>query len=247
MTMAAHYLGNVQRDDDQLVREHAGLVRKIALHLKVRLPQSVELDDLLQIGMLALLEAAKTYETGHGGSFETYAGIRIRGAIIDQIRRNDWAPRRVRKQMRQAARAIHDIEQSTGRPAREGEVADAIGLEVGEYQQVLAEAASAQILTLTPGEGDDASEIPVQDETASPEALLEDAEQKALLAEAIRRLPERQQLILSLYYEQELNQGEIGEVVGVSHSRVCQLLGDAFVRLRAAMAAICKERQASAA
>lgn len=219
----------------QLIREHAPLVRRIALHLAARLPASVEVDDLIQSGLIGLLDAARHYQGERGASFETYAGIRIRGAMLDELRRSDWTPRSVHRQMREAAQIIHRLEQQTGHAARETDVAAHLGLGLPEYQRLLQDAARCQLSSLTaPEDGEDGPrEIDIEALGATPAEHFESGEFQARLAAAIALLPERERLLMSLYYEQELNLREIGAVLEVTESRVCQMHGQALLRLRA--------------
>lgn len=221
---------------DAIVRQHAELVKRIAYYLAGRLPPQVEVDDLIQAGMIGLIEAAQNYSAGRGASFETYAGFRIRGAMLDALRRLDWAPRSVHRKARAAAAALCAVEAEKGAAASETEVAARMGVSLDEYQKVLRDALGCQILHL--GEGDEDSDSPldcVADAGLDPEAELLDDGVRAAIVAAIERLPERERLVLSLYYGDELNLKEIGEVLKVTESRVCQLHGQALVRLRARM------------
>ncbi len=237
MSVASEYLQHSRESADELVRRHAPLVRRIAYHLMGRLPASVDVSDLIQAGMIGLLEASRHFATDRGASFETYAGIRIRGAMLDELRRTDWTPRSVHRKSREVAEVIRQIETETGAEAEDAEVMRRLGISAEEYHQVLADAACVRLLSLTAA--DDNEDSPVMD--VADEAALEPAQSierdrmREALAAAIGKLPEREQLVMSLYYEQELNLKEIGAVLGVTESRVCQIHGQAVIRLRARM------------
>jgi len=218
-----------RRDSDALVARHAELVKRIAYHLAGRLPPSVEVDDLIQAGMIGLLEASAHYSSDRGASFETYAGIRIRGAMIDALRKLDWAPRSVHRKAREVASAMRAIEEKEGREARDTEVAAAMGVSLEEYNRIVQDAAVCQMASLE----DVAGATDVADRVADPGHDAERGALRTATAEAIATLPERERLVMSLYYDEELNLKEIGAVLGVSESRVCQLHGQALVRLRA--------------
>ena len=211
----------------ELVSRHAELVKRIAYHLVGRLPPSVEVDDLMQAGMLGLLEAASNYAPNRGASFETYAGIRIRGAMIDALRKLDWAPRSVHRKARAVAAAVQEIERHTGRDARDTEIAARLGVPLEEYHSIVQDAASCRLATL-----DDTTAAAAED-AADP--FRETAEEgfREALAQAIEGLPEREKLVMSLYYSDGLNLKEIGAVLKVTESRACQLHGQALVRLKA--------------
>jgi RNA polymerase sigma factor for flagellar operon FliA len=229
---AAQYRAVQRSASVEVVERHADLVRRIAHHLAARLPASVEVDDLVQAGMLGLIEAARNFDSDQGASFETYASIRIRGAMIDEIRKGDWTPRSVHRRTREAAEATRQIEQATGRAATGAEVAQALGLAPEEYARLLEDAVSGQVLSLD-SHIDDHGEPNIAAGLAySPERRLQAAEFRQALAGAIGQLPEREQLVLSLYYEQDMNLREVGAVLGVSESRVCQIHGQAMLRLR---------------
>jgi RNA polymerase sigma factor for flagellar operon FliA len=224
-------------DLDALVRKHADLVKRIAYHLAGRLPPQVEIADLVQAGMMGLLEAAQNYASGRGASFETYAGIRIRGAMLDALRKLDWAPRSVHRKARAAALALREVEARLGAEATETDVAAQMGVSLDEYQQILRDALGCQLLRLHEGDDGDGPALDrLPDGAPDPEGIaLEESRRKAIAA-AVRALPERERLVLSLYYEQELNLKEIGAVLKVTESRVCQLHGQALLRLRALLA-----------
>ncbi len=223
----------VPQNETELVRRHADLVRRIAHHLAARLPSSVDVDDLIQAGVIGLIEAARHYSGDRGASFETYAGIRIRGAMLDELRTTDWAPRSVHRRLREASEATREIEQRNGRDARESEIAERMGVSVREYQDIIHDAARCQVLSLDAGgeDGDETFDSP--DPTGGPLDRLQHREFHDALATAIAELPERERLVMSLYYDDELNLREIGEVLDVSESRVCQIHGQALIRLRA--------------
>ncbi|MBD1389846.1 RNA polymerase sigma factor FliA [Neiella sp. HB171785] len=221
-----------QRDD--LVRQHADLVKRIAHHLKGRLPASVQVDDLIQAGMIGLLEALKNYDQSKGAAFETYAGIRIRGAMLDELRRGDWSPRSVHQQNRRVADAIKAVEQETGRDAHDAEVAARLEMSLTDYHQLLASLNSGRIIGIEDlGVSEDALSPEIQQNESTPFQELSEQQFQRSLVEAIKTLPEREALVLSLYYDDELNLREIGDVLSVSESRVCQIHSQAMHRLKA--------------
>lgn len=217
------------------VQEHLDLVKRIARHLAVRLPASVDQQDLIQAGMIGLLEAAKQYDARHnaGASFATFASLRIRGAMLDEIRRNHWAPRSVTQHTRQLSQAIRAIEQETGREAEPAAIAARLGIDLDTYHHMAADAARSQVLALENVSDDEGEPFGATEHSISPMAHLQQAEFQGELAEAITSLPERERQVMALYYQEELTLKEIGSVLGVSESRVCQLHGQALVRLRA--------------
>lgn len=221
---------------EQLVSKYVPLVKRIAYHLMAKLPASVDVDDLIQNGMIGLLDALSRYEEGLGAQFETYAVQRVRGAMLDGLRENDWLPRGVRREMRRVETAIHQLEYENGRPPTEKELAAALGMSLDEYQKLLLEARGHQLVyleDLTDGTGDDYLERNYSGASApNPLDILEEASVHAELVRAIDSLPEREKLMMALYYEQDLNLREIGEVLGVTESRVCQLHSQAIARLR---------------
>ena len=209
-------------------------MKRIAYHLAGRLPASVEVSDLIQAGMLGLLEAAANYTADRGASFETYAGIRIRGAMLDALRKLDWAPRSVHRKARAAAAAVREIEAEFGREARDGEIAQTHGRVAGGVPQD--RPGRGELPDREPGRrnGDEDSLMGrVEDETADPFLDATEDGFREALADAIKELPERERLVMSLYYDDELNLKEIGAVLKVTESRVCQLHGQALVRLKA--------------
>lgn len=221
------------------VEDYAALVKRIAFHMMARMPASVQVDDLIQAGMIGLLEAAQKYDGSRGASFETYAGIRIRGAIVDEMRRGDWAPRSVHRNARRVAEAVAVVEARTGRDARDVEVAEELCMDLDEYYTILQDSSSTRLFSLEESCEEDDSKL---DQPVTSMALLGPSEKvqneamQQALAEAILKLPERERLVLSLYYEQELNLKEIGQVLEVSESRVSQIHTQATMRLRSRLA-----------
>ena len=228
--------GTLERDS--YVEKFAPLVRKIAHHLQSRLPASVQVDDLIQAGMMGLMDAANRFEDGMGAQFETYASQRIRGSMLDELRQNDWLPRGVRKTQRQIETAVARLENRLFRSASEVEVAAELGVGLTDYQAMLAEAHGGQMIyyedMAAEGEaGDDYLDRQAADRGADPLTQFKDARFRESLMLAIDGLPEREKLLMGLYYEQELNFREIAAVMGVTESRVCQLHSQAVARLRA--------------
>lgn len=220
-------------DTERLVTEHAPLVKRLAYHLVGRLPSSVMVDDLIQAGMIGLLDAARQYDPTQGASFETYATIRVRGSMIDELRRNDWAPKSVHKKQRDVAAAIKIVEARTGRDARDTEVAEEMGMDLDDYFQILQDTNSARLFSLDVVDANEESFInTISDDGGSPLDGLTDERFRDSLGEAITRLPERERMVLSMYYDNELNLREIGEVLEVSESRISQILSQAHGRLR---------------
>lgn len=221
---------------NELVVLHEPLVKRIAYHLMSRLPASVQADDLVQAGMIGLIEASRKFDPEQGASFETYAGIRIRGAMLDEIRRTDWTPRSVHRKAREVAEAVRKIENEKGRDARDVEVARVMGLELNEYHKILQDATGCRIFSYEdPGTLGEENFAQQARQPNQPLENLQKSDFKAGLADAIKGLPERERLVMALYYDEELNLREIGDILGVSESRVCQIHGQALIRLRARM------------
>lgn len=236
MNGLAVYAETQVEDRDQLVIEHATLVKRIVYHMMTRLPQTVQPDDLIQAGMIGLLEAARNYDATQGASFETYAGIRIRGAILDEIRKNDWAPRSVYKKARTISEAVRLIENREGRDARDHEVAAEMEISLEEYHHMLQDASGYRLTSFDELSGTD--EMIVEQLSGNTETPFDGVQQndfRAALADAITGLPERERLVMALYYNEELNLREIGDVLGVTESRVSQIHSQAILRLRARM------------
>lgn len=234
MSTGCAYVLAGQLQPGELVERYAPLVKKIANHLLGRLPDGIELEDLVQTGLIALLDAARQYSAAKGASFETYASIRVRGAMLDEFRNTDWAPRSVYRKQRQLTAAVRAVENRTGAHAEPREIAAELGVPLDEYFKMVVATTSQRMFSLEEadpdlanGEGDDGE--PVSD----PATEVESAEFHQAMSEAIRELPEREAMVMSLYYDEELNLKEIGEVLGVSESRVCQIHGQALVRVRA--------------
>jgi RNA polymerase sigma factor FliA len=219
---------------DELVLKHGELVKRIAYHVLARLPPHIDVDDLIQAGMIGLLNAAQHFTPTKGANFETYAGIRIRGAMLDEARKANWTPRSTFRHAKQVSQAIREIESRTGRDARAPEIAAALGVDLDDYHRMVENAASSRLLSYEQLADDPerAAMLPDAPEDG-PETLLEQDQFREALATAIAGLPERERLVLSLYYDDELNLREIGEVLDVSESRVCQIHGQAVLRIRA--------------
>lgn len=218
---------------DERIMQYAPLVKRIAYHLLNKLTDAVQLDDLIQSGMLGLLDAIKHYDAGQGASFETYAGIRIRGAMLDEVRRSDWTPRSVHKKWRMVTEAIRTIENDTGQEARAEQIAELLGIDIEEYHRILEDSSSCRVFSIE--ELAESGDHYLDEATQFAEEPLAELGRESLqqaLADAILGLPEREQLVLSLYYDEELNLREIGEVLNISESRVCQISSQAVLRLR---------------
>lgn len=222
----------------QMVERHAPLVKRIAYHLLARLPASVQADDLIQAGMIGLIEAAKNFDGSKGASFETFAGIRIRGAMLDDIRRGDWTPRSVHRNARLIADTIAELEAQLGRDVRDFEVAEKLAISLDEYHHMLSDVSSGRIIGIEDlGISEDV--LVTADDVEHDQLYQEQANEafNSALVKHISSLPEREALVLSLYYNDELNLKEIGAVLDVSESRVSQIHSQALVRLKSRMQA----------
>ena len=207
----------IDKDLDEVVEKYAPLVKRIAHHLLLRMPASVQIDDLIQSGMIGLLEAAKKYDVSKGASFETYAGIRIRGSMLDEVRKGDWAPRSLHRKSRKVAEAIKIIEARTGKDAQDQEIAKEMDIDLNAYYAILQDASGSRLFSYDDiMEGDDSAIELAAGELPGPCDGLQRSTFKSHLAKAIDGLPDREKLVLALYYDEELNLKEIGEVIGVS-------------------------------
>ena len=222
-------------DFDEVVRDHIDLVKCIAYRLLARMPAGVDVDDLIQAGMIGLLCAARQFSSERGASFRSYAGIRIRGAMLDEARRADWAPRSVRRGVRELRQAVTRLERQRGAEARHADVAGAMGLSLVDYHRLVNDAVVSRPLSLEQG-GLSPESGPLEvadDESSLPDRELERRSLVSDVARAIDNLPERLRLVLSLYYDEELNLRQIGEVLAVTESRACQLHAQARQEVRA--------------
>jgi RNA polymerase sigma factor for flagellar operon FliA len=232
------YTAKGKADKDHLLTEHMPLVKRLAHHMKAKLPPSVEVDDLVQAGMIGLLDAINRYEEHHGAQFETYAVLRIRGAMLDELRNSDWLPRSMRQNMRKIETAMATLQQRLGHPPTESEVAKMLKLSLAEYQDMLSDGGGHQLVYYedfhdNDGDGSFLDRYAVDD--ADPLRSLLEGDFRQAVINAIDGLPPREKILMGLYYEEELNLKEIGAVMGVSESRVSQLHTQAVARLRAAL------------
>lgn len=228
--------------EDALIALYAPLVRRLALQLAARLPANVELDDLMQAGMMGLLDAVRRYEAQDDAKFETYATTRIRGAMLDELRSQDWLPRGARGKAREIDAAVRRVQQRELRAASEQEIADELGVPLGDYYAMLDDARGVQLVhyeDLSSDEGRGALERVAggnDEDTAqhhdNPLNLLMSRKLRAAVVQAIDELPEREKLLLSLQFEHDLNQKEIAAVMGVTEGRISQLRSQAVARIR---------------
>ena len=222
--MLSEYEVNSRQSTDHLVNQHLPLVKRLASQLAVKLPSHIEIEDLIQVGLIGLLKAVDDYQSDSGAVFSTYATIRIRGAMLDELRGRDWLPRSVQRDLGRVAAAIEKVEQRLGRPASEKEIADELDMNLEDYRVLAGELACARISQL------DEAELPPGDD--EPAEQVAEETRRTALANAITTLPEKEGLMLSLYYSDGLNLKEIGLVLGVSESRVSQIHGQAVARLK---------------
>ena len=229
-------LGNAktttQQSIESKIKLHSPLVKKIAYHLLSRLPSTVQLEDLLQVGMMGLIEAIERYDEQKAACFDTFAGIRIRGAMLDELRRTNWMPRSVHQHMRQISEAIKVVENRTGRSAHTEEIAGQLNMTIDQYHQFAQSAVAADLVSIDELTDDS---IPTTRESDNPSAQVQKTDMVSHIAQAIQRFPEKEQLVLSLYYNEMLNFKEIGQVLNVTEARVSQLHSQAIARLKSKM------------
>jgi RNA polymerase sigma factor for flagellar operon FliA len=236
------YTAKGQLDRNAMIRQYQPLVRRLAHHMMAKLPANVQVDDLIQVGLIGLSDALSRYEAGQGAQFETFATQRIRGAMLDELRENDWMSRGSRKSQKDIEQALHRLEHRLGRTPLEIEIATEMGMSLSDYQSLLGKVRGTQLVYLEDmgrGQDDDDSFLDrhMADSDADPLNLLGDQRLRESLVAAIKLLPEREQLIMSMYYEQDMNLKEIALVMNVTESRVCQLHSQSIARLRAKMRA----------
>ena len=227
------YTAKGRLDIDAMLHQYSPLVRRLAHQMIAKLPANVEIDDLIQVGMIGLTDALSRFDAGQGVQFETFATQRIRGAMLDELRGADWMSRGTRKQQRDIESAVRSLEQKLGRAPVESEIAKEMGITLSDYQEMLGKVRGTQLIYLEDMSGDDGdSDYLDRHEGNDPLSLLQDHRMREALVEAIKNLPEREQYVMSMYYEQDMNLKEIAAVLGVTESRVCQLHSQSIARLR---------------
>ena len=236
------YTAKGQLDRNAMIRQYQPLVRRLAHHMMAKLPANVEVDDLIQVGLIGLSEALTRYEAAQGVQFETFATQRIRGAMLDELRGNDWMSRGSRKSQKDIEQALRRLEHKLGRTPLESEIAADLGLSLIDYQTLLGKVRGTQLVYLEDmargnDEEDSFLDRHVGDSEADPMNMLRDQRLRQALVAAIKNLPEREQFIMSMYYEQDMNLKEIAAVLDVTESRICQLHSQSIARLRAKMRA----------
>jgi RNA polymerase sigma factor for flagellar operon FliA len=229
-----------QLDRSALIKQYQPLVRKLAHYMMAKLPASVEVDDLIQVGLIGLADALSRYEATQGVQFETFATQRIRGAMLDELRGNDWMSRGSRKSQKDIETPMRRLEHRLGRSPTESEIAKEMGLTLADYQALLNKVRGTQLVYLedmsrSNEDDDNFLDRHVADADADPMNMLRDQRLRESLVAAIKSLPEREQYIMSMYYEQDMNLKEIAAVLDVTESRVCQLHSQSIARLRAKM------------
>lgn len=236
------YTANGQLNRNDMIKQYQPLVRRLAHHMMAKLPANVQVDDLIQVGLIGLAEALSRFEAAQGVQFETFATQRIRGAMLDELRGNDWMSRGSRKSQKEIEQALRRLEHKLGRSPLESEIAADLGLSLADYQTLLGKVRGTQLVYLEDmarGDEDQDSFLDrhVGDSDADPMNMLRDHRVKQALVAAIKNLPEREQFIMSMYYEKDMNLKEIAAVLDVTESRICQLHSQSIARLRAKMRA----------
>ena len=233
------YTAKGQLDREAMIRQYVPLVRRLAHHMIAKLPPNIEIDDLIQVGMMGLAEALSRYQASQGVQFETFATQRIRGAMIDELREGDWMSRGSRKSQKDIEHALRRLEQRLGRSPLESEIAAELEMTLSDYQSLLAKVRGTQLVYLEDmgaGQDDDSFlDRHVADSDADPMQQLRDQRLRTSLVAAIEDLPEREKFIMSMYYDDDMNLKEIAAVLGITESRVCQLHSQSIARLRARM------------
>lgn len=219
---------------EAFVSQHELLVKRIAYHLAGRLPSHIAVQDLIQAGMIGLLEARTHFDEDKGASFETFASIRIRGAMLDELRRGDWAPRSVHRAGREIAEVIRQIEQKTGQDAKDADIAQALNMSLKEYHQLLGDTMNVRVIAFEEsGTNEDTIARGLYANLIAPHDSVSKTRFRQDLAKEIAALPERERLVIDMYYQEELTLKEIGSVLKVTESRVCQIHAAAILRLKA--------------
>jgi RNA polymerase sigma factor FliA len=233
------YTAKGRLDPGALLKQYSPLVRRLAHQMIAKLPANVEIDDLIQVGMIGLNDALCRFDPAQGVQFETFATQRIRGAMLDELRGSDWMSRGDRKHQRTIETAVHKLEQKLGRAPSETEIAAEMGMKLTEYQELLGKVRGTQLVYLEDMSGDDGDEDFLDrhmvDADANPLGRLSDRKMREALVAAIENLPQRERYVMSMYYEHDMNLKEIAAVLGVTESRVCQLHSQSIARLRTRM------------
>jgi len=230
------YTAKGRLDNSSLIKQYSPLVRRLAHQMIAKLPANIEIDDLIQVGLIGLTDALSRFDVGQGVQFETFATQRIRGAMLDELRGGDWMSRGTRRQQRDIESAVRKLEQKLGRAPQESEIAAEMGIPLAEYQDLLGKVRGTQLVYLEDMSGDEGDEDfldrHVADHGNNPLLKLQDHRMRESLVAAIKNLPEREQFMMSMYYEHDMNLKEIAVVLKVTESRVCQLHSQAIARLR---------------
>jgi RNA polymerase sigma factor for flagellar operon FliA len=233
------YTAKGRLDSGSLLKQFSPLVRRLAHQMIAKLPANVEIDDLIQVGMIGLNDALARFDPSQGVQFETFATQRIRGAMLDELRGSDWMSRGDRRHQRMIETAVHKLEQKLGRAPSETEIAAEMGMKLTDYQELLGKVRGTQLVYLEDMSGDDGDEDFLDrhmvDADANPLGRLSDRKMREALVAAIENLPQREQYVMSMYYEHDMNLKEIAAVLGVTESRVCQLHSQSIARLRTRM------------
>lgn len=237
--------GKIPQDlKEKIVIEHTPLIRYIVNRIAVRLPSHIDLGDLHNTGVIGLMDAIDKYDPEKNCKFKTYAEFRIKGAILDQLRSLDWVPRSIRQKSRRLEQAYSHVEQRLGRSATEGEVADSLGINLGEFHYLVNQVKGISMINLDELRAGTDSDQPLYGDVfedvkaENPFASLKSRELRQAVADCISSLPEKERLVISLYYYEDLNMKEIGNVLGITESRVCQIHTKAVVRLRSKLRSV---------
>lgn len=227
-------------DRERLILEYAPMIRFVAGRIALRLPPHIQIDDLYSAGVLGLIDAVDKYDSNRNAQFKTYAEYRVRGAILDELRAMDWVPRSIRRKSSQLEKAINAITQQLGRAPEEEELAEHLGLDMEQYHQLIHETAGLDLFSIVTTEEGMANFMPgtlmdtaLKDKSDNPAESLDKNEIKRIIAQAIDRLPEKEKLVVSLYYYDELTMKEIGKVLSYTESRICQIHSKTMAKLRA--------------